>query len=87
MTRYTVTPPWALSRTIWPFAIEVADLVDTRTGRTYVDGAYRVVVAETGKPAVRGKGGTVPFKGETAWSDAERLATDLMFAERHVRTT
>ena len=84
-TRYTVVPPWTLSRTYWPFRVEVADLLDTRSGRTYVDGAQRVVDERTNKPAKRGKGGTVPFKGETAWSDAERLAQDLMFAERYAR--
>ena len=63
--------------------VEVADLLDKVTGRTYVDGTQRVVDSH-GKP-VKGKGGTSPFAGESAWSDAERLLRDLAFAERWAR--
>lgn len=83
--RYKVTGEWSTYRTTFaPFIIESADLVDTRSGHVYQDGAMRVTV--DGKPAVRGKGGTTPFKGETAWSDADRLASDLVINERYVRT-
>lgn len=81
--RYSVVPPWTLFQTQGTYSIEVADLLDKRTGRTYQEGAQRVVDSH-GKP-VKGKGGTSPFAGETAWSDAERLMRDLAFAERYAR--
>lgn len=86
MSRYKVSSPWtdAYDQPYAPFIIQEADIVDTRNGQTYAYGARRVVV--DGKPAVRGKGGTVPFYGECAWMDAERLASDLAIAERYVRT-
>jgi len=62
--------------------VQCADLVDTRNGHVYRAGAYRVLVH--GKP-IRGKGGTVPFKGETAWSDADRKASDLYWEVRNAR--
>ena len=82
MSRYTVHAPWEREATFWPFAVEVAAMTDNVTGTVYRNGAYRVTDVRTDKPARRGKGGTVPFKGETAWSDADRLAQDLMFAAR-----
>lgn len=84
--RYKVTGSWspAYNQPYAPFIIEEADIVDTRNGQVYTDGAMRVTV--DGKPAKRGKGGTVPFFGECAWMDAERLASDLAIAERYVRT-
>lgn len=60
--------------------VEVADCIDTRTGTVYREGAFRVLV--DGKP-VKGKGGTHPFMGETAWMDAERLASDICVERRY----
>lgn len=59
--------------------VEIADALDTRTGTVYTHSAYRVTV--DGKP-VRGKGGTVPFYGESAWSAADRLYFDLVLKAR-----
>jgi hypothetical protein len=67
-----------------PFVLQCADIRDLRTGDEYREGTFRVIDGRTGK-AVRGKGGTHPFYGETAWSDAERLADDLWTAERFAR--
>lgn len=82
MSRYTVVLPWSNESFQGSFALQVADLLDNQTGRTHIEGAYRVVNAATGKPVKQGKGGTVPFKGESAWSDGARLLRDLVFAER-----
>jgi hypothetical protein len=87
--RYKVTGPWGpasglLSRR-GSFIIQSADITDQVNGRVYQDGAYRVVRAGTHKPAKVGKGGTVPFYGEMAWADAERLASDLALAEQYAR--
>lgn len=81
--RYSVILPWSLSHSHGSFSVEVADLLDKRTNRSYQDGAQRVVDSH-GKP-VKGRGGTSPFAGETAWSDVDRLAQDLAFAERYAR--
>lgn len=80
--RYKVHSAWSDETTTGRFTVQAADALDTRTGHVYRDGAYRVVDTETGKPAKRGKGGTVPFYGETAWNDSRRLAEDLVWAER-----
>lgn len=86
MSRYATTGrPWSREAVHGAFVVESTDCVDKRTGTVYRDGAYRVVDGRTGKPARRGKGGTVPFYGETAWSDALRLADDLYAAERWAR--
>jgi hypothetical protein len=85
MSRYRVHGSWSESYTsniIGAYRIEVADCVDKRTNTVYTHGAYRVVRIDTGKPAKVGKGGTVPFYGEMAWADAERLANDLYWADR-----
>ena len=79
--RHKIVSPWTLSKSEGSFSIQVADIIDQRNGRTYVEGAHRVVDANL-KPAKIGKGGTVPFIGESAWSDAERLLRDLALAER-----
>lgn len=81
MSRYKVTSGWSASSRFGRFTVETADTRDTKGGYEYSEGAYRVV-DENGKPAKRGKGGTVPFYGELAWCDAERLARDLAFADR-----
>jgi len=58
-----------------------ADLLDTKTGHIYYNGSYRVSVLG---PAGRPRGRT--FKGETAWSDAERYAIDAVHTlERMMR--
>jgi hypothetical protein len=76
--RYRVHGEWQTSSDRYgSFVVEVADALDTKTGTVYTDGAYRVV--RNGKPAKKGKGGTVPFYGESAWSAAERLASDLFW--------
>lgn len=82
MSRYKVTErPWFAENDQYaPFIVEVTDCVDTRNGTVYADGAYRVTI--NGKPAKRGKGGTVPFYGETARSYADRLANDLWWEHR-----
>lgn len=87
MSRYKVEGSWH-DRDYQPyegFIIQHADARDTKIGTLYWSGAYRVLDAETRKPAKRGKGGTVPFYGETAWNDAERLASDLYFDRRFAR--
>lgn len=78
MGRYRVAGEWSVDNELSRpgFWVEVADAHDTVTGVTYIGGAYRVT-DRNNKPAKRGKGGTIPFFGESAWSDAERLASDL----------
>lgn len=95
--RYTVVGEWTDDLTPTPvevheyelkhdavlvavYAVQSADIVDNVTGTRYTDGAMRVV--RNGKPVVRGKGGTVPFLGESAWADARRLFDDVVFAAR-----
>lgn len=83
MARYKVTTEFE-DDTPWPpFMTQTADIVDTVNGDTFRQGAYRVIDLRTGKPAKTGKGGTVPFFGETAWSDADRLASDLSMKVRY----
>jgi hypothetical protein len=83
MSRYKAQGPWSVDKDLgWGVIIESADALDTRTGIVYGEGAMRVRV--NGK-APRGKGGTVPFYGETAWSDAQRLAEDLRLVEMNER--
>lgn len=81
MARYKVISEWSADSRFGRFTVETADIRDTKGGREYARGAYRVV-DENGKAAVRGKGGTAPFFGESAWCGAERLARDLAFADR-----
>jgi hypothetical protein len=80
--RYHVSSAWTADSLFGSFLVQEADITDSRTGTVYTYGAKRVVDTRTGKPAKRGKGGTVPFMGECAWMDAERLARDLELAER-----
>lgn len=79
--RKSVRSEWTTLNTEGDFAKQVADATDGI--RTYEQGCYRIIRLSTGKPAVRGKGGSVPFIGETAWSAAERLLTDLSWKERN----
>lgn len=86
MSRYKVTGPWEGVLKFGSLYVQSAQITDTKNGRTYEEGAFRVVDARKGmKPAKTGKGGTVPFYGETAWSDAERLARDLALEEQYAR--
>jgi hypothetical protein len=83
--RYKVTGAWSVvKRSEHGLAIEAADCTDTRDGRVYRDGAYRIT--RDGKPYQRGKGGTVPWFGELAWANAERALSDLWWAARNARS-
>lgn len=77
--RYKATGGWTIQEEWSQVMIETSDALDTKTGTVYRDGAYRVLV--DGKP-IRGKGGTVPFFGEMAWADAQRLVDDLWWERR-----
>lgn len=79
--RYEVIGPWDSESQFGEYLVQSAQIRDKRTGATYAEGAFRVVLTTTGKPAKTGKGGTVPFYGEMAWADAERLANDLHLKE------
>lgn len=88
MNRYKIQGEWSEDSRIGIFVIQSADIIDVKTGHQYREGAFRVmrkvqdgIGPITLKPAKKGKGGTVPFFGETAWSDAERLARDLALEE------
>lgn len=85
--RYEIVGPWHVAQAAsiagQKYQLEYADLRDTRNDTVYSDGAYRVTL--NGRPAKIGKGGSVPFKGESAWSDGERLYGDLVSAARHAR--
>lgn len=59
--------------TVHTIQVQSATLRDTRTGTEYRQGAYRIL--HDGKP-IKGKGGTHPFIGETAWSDCSRAFGD-----------
>jgi len=84
VSRYRVISSWDDETRFGSFVTQSAMIKDAVSGHTYVEGAFRVVNAQ-GKPAKIGKGGTVPFYGESAWSDAERLAQDLALAEAYAR--
>lgn len=82
--RYKVAGAWSSNgEGAGRFLIQVADALDQQTNTIYREGAYRVIDTHTGKPAKVGKGGTVPFIGESAWSAAERLANDLYWKARN----
>jgi hypothetical protein len=55
---------------------ETADAIDTRTGRVYLGGAFRVRAKAKIKGLPRGR----TFIGETAWSLAESLHRDMVSA-------
>lgn len=90
--RYTKTGEWSVSTDRDPvyftypdgrpgvLTLEVADVVDNRTGRVFYGDAFRV--AADGRPYKRGKGGSVPFIGETAWMDGARAFDDEVTAMR-----
>lgn len=87
MSRYSKVGEWrdevALRNLFDPFVVQVADCLDGRNGDRFSNGAFRVIDSRSGKPARKGKGGTVPFYGEMAWADAQRLANDLFWEHRH----
>lgn len=84
--RYKVTGPWGGEQKFGDFYTQSADITDQVNGQVYQSGAFRVVdAANDMKPAKTGKGGTVPFYGESAWSDANRLAGDLWTARQYAR--
>lgn len=76
-SRYTIKPDWAPESNREGVIIETATLVDNRSGREYPLGASRVRF-ENKVDGFRAK----TFKGESAWSDAERYAVDAIFAQR-----
>lgn len=75
--------------------IQTADIRDNQgRGHIYRNGAYRVVSGtfvdddvqtKDLKPVKVGKGGTVPFLGELAWSDAVRLFEDTITKIQYAR--
>ena len=75
--RYSTPGPWSVSDKFVPrygaVSVLTGPLVDTRTGTTYPEGAYKVCVSgPSGKPRTR------TFKGETAWSHAASYARDAV---------
>lgn len=90
MARYSIEGPWdeEARRDVqdwdleneWPVITETATLVDSQGGYRYAAGAYRVRF-EGPNPKPRAK----TFRGETAWSDAERYAGDMALAIQHGR--
>lgn len=75
MSRYKLHGKWRQQDLVGPVEVEVRDLIDNH-GNVWPDGAYRV----------KKDGTTVKtFKGETAWSDAGRLANDLYYEWRLTR--
>jgi hypothetical protein len=86
--RYVIAGPWSVNTTSTfdhddatsTLTVETTDLRDTRSGTVYREGAYRVQVVSTVSGAPR----TKVFKGETAWSQAERYAEDARLFFRRV---
>ncbi len=80
MSRYKVHGEWSIDAVIGnKYATMVADCLDKQTGDVFREGAWCVTHVKPGTKGSRGK----PFYGETAWSDAERLASDLAIADRY----
>ena len=82
--RYSTPGPWYqidravirdCGRELVVATIEAGDLVDTRTGVSYEDGARKV---RSHIQQIPGK----TFRGESAWSDARRYADDIAQAAR-----
>lgn len=78
MSNYVIDGDWsdAYYQNYRPFVIQDAPLRDRRTGTVYAEGAMRVVDERTGKVVKT-------FKGECAWMNAERLASDMAVKERY----
>ena len=76
--RYQIDGPWHYGGALLegPYLKQHATLLDKRTGTRWAEGAWRVVDARNGRRV-----GPV-FKGETAWSDADRLGLDLTLQHR-----
>jgi len=84
VSRYKAVGPWHGESKAGSLYLQHADALDTVTGQTYREGAFRVVDARKDmKPAKTGKGGTVPFFGEMAWADGQRLLNDMALKERY----
>lgn len=82
MPKYTVTGPTSVSRDFYHWGpipegfdvfIEIRDLREAPSGRVWMGGYHKVVVTGP-QPRLRSKA----FKGEFAWSDAERYAGDVV---------
>ncbi len=79
MSRYKVHGEWFPTRTHGDkYAVWVADAIDMNTLAVFAEGAWCVTHVKPGTKGSRGK----PFFGESAWSDAQRLAYDLEIADR-----
>lgn len=85
MARFKAVGSWDAVEKHGSFFVQEADALDTKTGTVFSGGASRVVDARNEMKPVRGKGGTMPFLGETAWGDARRLASDLALEEMYGR--
>lgn len=72
--RYKRQGEYAIDSVYGRHATLVADLLDTRTGTVFREGAWAVSTVTDGRKAGSRQR---PFEGETAWMDAERLASDL----------
>lgn len=83
--RYEVVSTWETIVKQGDLAIQMADIRDKQNGHLYACGARRIIRLSTGKPFKIGKGGTVPWYGESAWSAAERALGDLTWKERFAR--
>lgn len=86
--RYKVAGAWSTDQESFRceagvYAIQRADITDTKNGHVYRDGAYRIVL--NGKPYKKGKGGTVPWFGEMAWCSAGRILGDLYWTTRSAK--
>ena len=86
MSRYKVVGSWSEEKAASVdgvrFSLQSATIVDKQDGHQYSDGGWRVTV---GGKAPCGKGGTVPFYGESAWSDGERFYGDIVTKARYAR--
>jgi hypothetical protein len=91
MARYMILPDWSVESTTTiddgetkgaVITVETASLKDTRSGHVYAQGAYRVRVRC--EPTRPDQPRTRTFKGETAWSQAERYAEDTRWYFRRL---
>lgn len=90
--RYTIENDWDLvahvripdfyrERIVGTVRLEVATLIDTRTGDTYPGGARRVTVKPSKGIAIPIK--TKTYRGELAWNNAERHFDDAVQAFKY----
>lgn len=85
MKRYTLASNWQVThrfvlRDDRVMELQSAD-IETPDGFYHYGGAYRITL--DGKPYKKGKGGTVPWWGETAWSLSMGAFNDLTWADRY----